>query len=171
MIMTKRLCFLAPNVAHAQQVVRNFVDNGIQEKHIYVLAKHDVELQDLPGAGPASNDFIEAYERGLAVGGVGGLFVGLLALAFPPAGMVVGGGAVLLIGAFGASLGGFMSGLAGASFPNSRLRDFEDAIDQGQILVMADVPSDRVEHYEQLIRTVDPDTEVMGVEPPTPIIP
>ena len=167
----KRLCFLAPNVAHAQQVVRNFIDNDIPEKHIYVLANHDVELQGLPDAGPESNDFIEAYERGIAGGGVGGLFIGLLALAFPPAGLVVGGGAVLLIGILGASVGGLMSGLAGASFSSSRLSGFEDAIAKGQILIMADVPRDRVAHYERLIREADPDTEVIGIEPHTPIIP
>ncbi len=169
--MLKRLCFLSPDVEHARQTVKSFLDNDIPEKHIYVLAKHGVELEDLPDAGPESNDFIEAYQRGIAGGGIGGLLVGLLALAFPPAGFVVGGGAVLLTGLFGATTGGLMTGLAGASFSSSRLRGFEEAIDQGQILVMADVPKHRVAHYEKLIRVADPATEVMGIEPPTPIIP
>lgn len=167
----KRLCFLSPDVAHTRQVVNDLKDNGIPEKHIYVLAKHGVELEDLPDEGPEMDDFLPAYERGLAFGGAGGLLAGLVALAFPPSGVVVGGGGVLLVTLFGAGLGGFMSGLAGASIPSSRLTEFQDAIEAGSLLVLADVPKDEVERYENLIRQADPEVEVHGVEPPAHLIP
>jgi len=167
----KRLCFLSPDLDHTRQVVDNLKRNGIEEKHIYVVARHGVELEDLPDAGPEADDFLPAYERGLAFGGAAGLLAGLFALAFPPAGVVVGGGAVLLTGLFGAGLGGLLSGIAGAAFSSSRLSQFEEAIEQGQLLVMADVPKAEVDHYEALIRMADPDVDIMGVEPAAPIIP
>jgi len=166
----KRLCFLSPDLEHTRQVVEDLKDEGIPDKHIYVLARHGVELEDLPDEGSEMNDFIPAYERGLAVGGAGGLLAGLVALAFPPVGIVVGGGAVLLITLFGAGLGAFMSALAGASFPSSRLSEFRDAIEAGKILVMADVPRDQVERYEALVRRTNPEVEVIGIEPPVHVV-
>ena len=47
--------------------------NGIREEHIYVLGRSDVDLDDLPDAGPECDDFLPACERGLAIGGAGGL--------------------------------------------------------------------------------------------------
>ncbi len=167
----KRLCFLSPDLEHTRQVVGDLKKSGIPEKHIYIVARHGIDLEDLPDAGPEADDFLPAYERGLAFGGVAGLIAGLTALAFPPAGVVIGGGAVLLISLFGAGVGGFLSGLAGAAFSSSRLTEFEDAIEAGRILVMADVPAAEVEHYESLIRSADPDVEVMGIEPHAPVIP
>jgi hypothetical protein len=167
----KRLCFLSPDLGHAKRVVADMKANGIPEKHIYALAKYGVDLEDLPDAGPESDDFLNAYKRGVELGGSAGLLVGLAALAFPPSGIVVGGGLVLLIGLWGAGLGGLLTGIAGAAFPDSRLQAFEAAIDQGQILIMADVAKDEVEKYESLIKSHDPEVSVEGIEPPAPLIP
>jgi hypothetical protein len=167
----KRLCFLSPDIDHARQVVGDLKRNDIPEKHIYVIAKHGIELEDLPDAGPESDDFLPAYERGVAIGGATGLVAGLFALAFPPTGVVLGGGAVLLIGLFGAGLGGLLTGIAGAAFPSSRLEEFEARIDEGRLLIMADVPRDEVDRYEALIKSADPEVEVMGIEPTAPVIP
>lgn len=99
------------------------------------------------------------------------MLVGLGALAFPPADIVVSGGLVLLIGLWSAGLGGLLTGIAGASFSSSRLQFFESAIEQGQILIMADVPKSAVEKYESLIRAHNPDVRVEGIEPSAPLIP
>jgi hypothetical protein len=167
----KRLCFLSPDVLHAQQVVNDLKQSGIPEKHIYALAKIGTDLEDLPDGGPDDDDFLPAYTRGLELGGSAGLLVGLTGMAFPPGGFVVGGGLVLLLGLWGAGVGGLLTGLAGAAFPSSKLSRFEAAIEAGQILIMADVPRDDVEKYEAMIRRLDPDVSVEGIEPPPPIIP
>ena len=167
----KRLCFLSPDLDHAKRVVADMKANGVPEKHIYALAKYGVDLEDLPDAGPESDDFLDAYKRGVELGGSAGLLVGLTALAFPPSGIVVGGGLVLLIGLWSAGFAGLLTGIAGAAFPSSRLQAFEAAIDQGQILIMADVAKDQVEKYESLIKSHDPEVSVEGIEPPAPLIP
>jgi hypothetical protein len=167
----KRLCFLSPDLEHAHRVVKDLKSEGIPEKHIYALAKYGTDMEDLPDAGPESDDFLPAYKRGLELGGTAGLLVGLTAMAFPPSGIIVGGGLALLIGLWGAGVGGLLTGLAGAAFPSSRLTEFETAIDQGQILIMADVTRDEVEKYEALIKQRDPEVSVEGIEPPAPLIP
>ncbi len=167
----KRLCFLSPDVEHASKVVADLKSNGIAETNIYALARYGVVIDDLPDAGPEADDFLPAYERGIAIGGVGGLLAGLAALAFPPAGVVVGGGLVLLVSLFGAGLGGLMTGLAGAAFPSSRIKQFETAIEQGKILIMVDVAKNDVEKFELLIKNLDPDVSIEGIEPPAKLIP
>ena len=167
----KRLCFLSPDLQHACKVVEDLQANGIPEKHIYSVAKYGVELADLPDAGPESDDFLPAYKRGIELGGTAGLLAGLTAMAFPPGGIVVGGGLALLLGLWGAGVGGLLTGLAGASFSSSRLKSFESAIEQGQILIMADVPKNEVENFEALIKKLDPQVSVEGIEPPSSLIP
>lgn len=167
----KRLCFLSPDVSHARQVVEDLKRNQIKEQHIYVLAKYGVDIGDLPDAGPDFDDFLPAYKRGLELGGSAGILAGLTALAFPPTGIVVGGGLVLLIGLWGAGIGGLLTGIAGGSFSNSKLKSFESAIEKGQILIMADVPKNDVEKFEEIIKRLDPEVEVSGIEPPAKLIP
>ncbi len=167
----KRLCFLSPDLDHTRQVIADLKANGIPQKHIYTIAKHTADLASLPDAGPEADDFLQAWERGIAFGGTAGLFAGLAALAFPPAGIVVGGGLVLLFGLFGAGVGAMLTSIAGAAFPSSRLQEFETAIENGKILVMVDVPKSEVGKYEALIKSQDPQVSVEGIEPPAHIIP
>jgi hypothetical protein len=167
----RRLCFLSPDVEHARKVIADFKNHGVQERHLYVLAKTDTNLEDLPDAGQDADDFLAAYERGLAIGGTIGIFAGLAAVAFPPAGLVLGGGFVLLMGLFGAGVSGMLTGIVGASFSSSRLKEFEEAIEQGQILILADVPKNAVEKYEALIKKLDPEVSIEGFEPAPHLMP
>lgn len=167
----ERICFLSPNVEHAQQAIGVLRALGVPDKHLYVVARHGETFEGLPDAGPEDDDFLPAYERGVAFGGVGGLLAGLYALAFPPAGIVIGGGAVLLVTLFGAGFGGVLAGLAGAAFPSSRLAEFEEAIEAGSLLIMADVPKTEVINCKAKVRQVDPAIKLFGFEPPAPIVP
>lgn len=167
----KRLCFLSPDNEHAVAVVASIRQHGIDERHIYAIGNADSRLGELPDGGPDDNDFVPAMERGIAIGGATGLFLGLCALAFPPYGFVVGGGAVLLIGAMSASLGGILTGIAGASYPNSRLKVFEDEIASGKILIMVDVPANQVTRINHLIQSHHPTVDVEGIEPRAPLLP
>lgn len=151
--------------------MQDLKDDGIKESHIYAVAGPDTAMAGLPDGGPEDDDFLPAFERGVAMGGATGMLAGLLAMAIPPAGIVVGGGAVLLFGMMGGSLGGLLTGMAGAAFPNTRLKKFEDEIQAGRILILVDVPRSKVAHVNSLILRHDPEVEIEGIEPPAPIIP
>ncbi len=122
-----------------------------------MIARIGTQLEDLPDGGPEDDDFLPAFERGVALGGATGLFLGLLAVAFPPTGIIVGGG--------------LLTGMAGAAFHSSRLTAFEKDIEEGKILIMVDVPLDRITHINRLIQRQDPEVEIEGIEPPAPLIP
>ena len=95
---------------------------------------------------------IPAMEKGLALGGLTGILAGLIAVTIPPAGVVLGGGAVLASALAGAGIGAWMSTMIGVDVPNSRITAFEEAIKQGEILMLVDVPKDQVEKVEDIIK-------------------
>ena len=98
-----------------------------------------------------------------------GVLVGLVAMSFPPAGLVIGGGGVFTIGAAG--VGGWVSSMVGASVPSTRLKKFEDAIKAGEFLVLVDVKRDRVDEIEELVKKHYPEADIEGTEPKMPVFP
>ena len=142
----KRLYFMAQDVGSARHVVERLLLERIPEHHIHVIARDDIPLEELPEASVfEKSDLVPALERGVAMGGVAGTLAGLAALAFP-AGVVLGGGMVVLASAVaGASVGAFGASLKAVDVSNSRLSEFENEISQGQILVIADVAADQAD--------------------------
>jgi hypothetical protein len=168
----RRIYFLTPNVASARAIVDDLLLARIEERHIHVLAREGTPLEDLPEAKLAqSSDLIPSLERGAAAGGLTGLLAGVVAVTFPPAGLVLGGGALLGIALFGAGFGAWMSSMVGVGIPNSRLAQFQDAIARGELLLMIDAPRTRVEEIETVIRRHHPEAELEGLEPNIPEFP
>jgi hypothetical protein len=166
----RRLCFLVPNVDSAHAVVGDLRAAGITDANIYVVAREGTLLGDLPEAGDiAQSDFYPQLERGLAMGGAIGLIGGLIAMRV--LGAVIGGGAVLLFGLIGAGVSGLLSAIAGASFPSSRLVQFEEEIEAGRLLIMVDATPDQSALVERIVKTRHPEAEIEGFEPRPPILP
>ncbi|MDQ2694426.1 MAG: DUF1269 domain-containing protein [Pseudomonadota bacterium] len=163
----KRLYFLVPTVDSAKQIVDELLLARIEERHIHIVAKDHslLEKARLPEAGLLEeSDFVPALERGLAIGGGTGLLAGLTALALPT-GLVLGGGAVLGISLLGAGLGAWVASMIGVSVPNTQLKRFESALEQGQLLMLLDVPKDRADEITDLIKRHHPEAQVQGTEP------
>jgi hypothetical protein len=166
----KRLCFLLPDVDTAHGVVDDLRGRGVADADIYVVANDKIELGDLPDAGNIEkSDFYPQLVRGLATGGTIGVIGGLVAMRV--AGAIFGGGAVLLFGLIGAGVNALLAAMAGAAFPNSRLTQFEKAIESGSILVMVNVLETDVDEIDKLVKTRHPEAEIEGFEPHTPLFP
>lgn len=168
----RRLYFLVPDVERAKRIVDELLVARVEARHIHVIGREDTPLEDLPEAGILQKtDLLKAAERGIAVGGATGLLAGLVAVTFPPAGLVLGGGAVLLTTLAGAGFGAWISSLIGASIPNSEHQKFEKAVQSGQVLMLVDVRSERVEEIAELVRKHHPEADVAGMEPTKPAFP
>jgi len=168
----RRIYFLAPSVASARSIVNDLLLARIEERRIHVLARQGTPLEDLPEATLAQrSDLIPALEKGVAAGGLTGMLAGVAAISFPPAGLVLGGGAVLGMALLGTGFGAWMASMVGAGLPNSRLAKFETAIANGELLVMIDVPHARVEEIEAIVARHHPDAELGGLEPNIPEFP
>ena len=166
----KRLCFLVPDIDSAHGVVDELRAANFSDADIFVVANDDSELGDMPDAGTIEDsDFYPQLTRGLAAGGVVGAVGGLLALRL--AGFALGGGAIMLFGLIAAGLNGLLAASAGAGFSNSRLREFNKAIEAGHVLIMVNVPKQDIEQTEALIRRRHPEIEIEYAEPHTPVMP
>ena len=168
----KRIYFLVPDIATTQKIVDDLLLARIEEKHIHVLAKRGTPLKDLPEATlMQKTDFVPAVEQGLAIGGSSGLLAGLVAVALPPASTVIAGGVLLATTLAGAGIGAWVSGMVGMSIGNRRIKEFEGAIEAGELLVLADVPPERVDEIEACVKNHLPTVEIEGTEPKVPAFP
>jgi hypothetical protein len=168
----KRIYFLVPDIATTEKIVDDLLLARIEEKHIHVLAKRGTPLEDLPEATlMQKTDFVPAVEQGLAIGGSSGLLAGLVAITLPASAPVVAGGVLLATTLAGAGIGAWVSGMVGMTIGNRRVKEFADAIEAGELLVMADVPAERVDEIETCVKKHLPKVEIEGTEPKVPAFP
>lgn len=166
----RRLYFLLPNLNVTHKVVDELLLARIDEKHIHVIAKEGTQLGDLPEATVVQkSDFVPAMERGVALGGAAGVIAGLVAIAMP--GVVVAGGALLAMGLAGAGMGVWLGGMIGMDVKNSQVKKFENSVQAGEILMLVDVPRDRVEEIQSSVRKHHPEVNFEGTEPTIPAFP
>ena len=168
----RRLYFLIPDTDSAKVIVDELLLARIEERHIHIAAAdhHVLTEANLPEANLLQeSDFVPAVERGLAVGGATGVLAGIAAVAIPGVGLA--GGAILGIGLAGAGVGAWVSSMISISAPSSRLTEFEKAIEAGQLLMMVDVPKERVDDISTLVRSHHPEAHIEGTEPVIPAFP
>jgi hypothetical protein len=168
----RRIYFLVKDVPMAKRIVDELLLARVEERHLHVLAKRGTPLEDLPEANLLQkSDFVPAVQRGLGMGGAAGMLAGLVGLALPGAPVVIAGGVLLASSLAGAGIGAWIGGMVGMNVGNTRVRQFADAIENGALLVMADVPRSRVAEIEERVRTHLPGAEIGGTEPRIPPFP
>lgn len=168
----RRIYFLVPDINSTKRVVNELLLARIEERHIHVIAKSGTPLEELPEANLLQkSDFVPAVQQGLALGGTTGLLAGLVAVALPPASTVIAGGILLGTTVVSAGIGAWLSGMIGVNVGNRRIKEFEDAIEAGHFLVLADVPADRVDEIEKSIKQHIAEVEVETTEPKIPAFP
>jgi hypothetical protein len=170
--MRRRLYFVLPDVANAQQTMNDLLLARIEERHIHCLARRDTPLGDLHEANVLQKtDIVHGAELGLILGGIGGAALGIIIVFAPPAGIPLQLVTVLIAALIGAVLGAWASSLVASAVPNSRLLMFAKDIEEGKILMMVDVPVRKVEQISALVEARHPEAESRGVEPTIPAFP
>jgi hypothetical protein len=170
--MRRRLYFMLPDVASGRRIRDELLLAKIEDSHIHVLARDDVNLGDLHEASILQKtDVVHGAEIGVATGGVIGIVAGLLVIFFPPDGVNMQMVTVLATALMGAVFGAWVSSMKASSVPNSRLRAFEAGIAAGQLLMMVDVPAGRVDEIRTLVHAHHPEAMDSGMEPAIPAFP
>ncbi|ROO25232.1 membrane protein [Salinisphaera orenii MK-B5] len=170
--MKRRLYFLLPDIETTQRVVDDLLLARVTENDMYVVAREDAQTRDLPQAGVSqTSDLAGSAERGAAAGGVTGVLAGLAAMAFPPAGIAVGGGMVAATGLGGAGFGAWVSSMIGIRHNNAKVEQYEQAIRDGRVLMMVDVDDGRVDEIQNVVRDNHPDARIEGTDPHKPAFP
>ncbi len=167
--MSTKLVFTAKSVAMCEQIVDSLRTLGIAEESIGVIASDRTPLPTLPDADLMENDIIPAVQRGGAIGAVTGVVAGLGMTIVTP-GFVIGGAGLALASLGGASFGALASGLIGTSVPNSHITEYEEALLQGELLLIVKVPDDQEEYYKRTLSQRFPELRLEGELPDTAAI-
>lgn len=162
----RRLHVLMPDQASTKALVSELQGAGIPEQHLHVVASLAQDLDGLPEATIwQKTELAHGIEWGIGLGGVAGLLGGVLAVTFPPAGLVLGGGALLAGAVGGAGVGAIVHAMLGSHEHNHELDAYSQAIGEGWLLLMIDAPKDRVEELSDMIRRHHPEADI-GVHAP-----
>lgn len=160
----QRIYFLVPDIDTSRTIVTELKEAEVEEKHIHIVAADNVSLEELPEASLLQkSDFLAAVERGIPLGAAAGLLAGLVTIVVP-GGVAMGGGALLATMAAGAGVGSWMGSMVALDIPNSRHREFQQAIDRGEFLMLIDVPKERVLEIENLVLAHHSGAELERVE-------
>jgi hypothetical protein len=170
--MRRRLYFMLPDVPSARALLDALLLSRIEERHMHFYAKEGMLPSDMPEANFLhKTDLVHGAETGMLIGGGAGLLGGILLVMFPPDGIQLQMIAILAAAIGGAVFGAWVSGMAAAAIPNSRLKSFQEGIEKGQVLLMLDVPFSRVAEVEELVSRHYPAAKFGGVEPHIPAFP
>ena len=166
--MRWRLYFLLPDVASARATANDLLLARIEDRHMHFLAPRGTDLGELHEANFLyKTDVVHGAGIGLAIGGCGGLLLGVLVFLMPPEGVTLQMVTILVTTVVAAVVGAWIASLAGTSVPNSRLNIFHDDIAHGKILLIVDVPSRRVEWLREMILKRHPEVSARAVESST----
>jgi uncharacterized membrane protein len=162
LVVRRRLYFMLPDAAHCKQLVAELQKAGITERNIHVVARDDIPLEGLHKASVLQKtELVHGLELGAGVGGIAGMLGGILAVTFPPAGIILGAGALIVATTLaGASFGSIVSALIARDIPNHELEIFQTAVAAGQILLIFDIPANKVDEMIQLIKTTHREAEI-----------
>ncbi len=170
--MRRRLYFLLPDVPSARLTADDLLLARVEDRHMHFLARRGTDLGELREASYVQkSDLVHGAGVGLALGGLGGLALGLLIVVDPLQGTHPQLVAVLIAAIAGALLGAWAASMAAASVPNSRLAPFREAIERGQVLLMVDVPYGQVGRIRELVLARHPEALPGGQEARIPAFP
>ncbi len=170
--MRRRLYFLLPDRESAVRISDELLLARIEDRHLHFLARRGMALPDLHEASfLQKTDAVHGAELGFALGAIGGLLLGAYMYLTPPEGKHLELILLLVSTIIGALFGLWASSLVALSIPNSRLKPFQQAIESGKVLLMADIPARRVEDIQQLVRARHPEAADHGLEPTVPAFP
>lgn len=172
MLTRRRVYFVLPDVQSARGMLDEMLLARIEIAHIHFLGQRGELPPDLPEANALQkSDFVHGAQLGLVVGGLAGAATGLLIVAFPPAGVSLQLGTVLLAALLGSLFGAWVSSMAASSVPNSKLKRFQAEIEAGKVLMLVDVPMLRVQEICDLVARRHPEAVSGGFEPTIPAFP
>jgi hypothetical protein len=171
--VNRRLYFVLPDVDTAQQVERDLLLAKIEDRHMHFLGKRGTDLKDLPEASLGQKtDLFHGMRVGLVAGGATGTCVGFILYQFPSLiGVSLDVGIAAILALVGAIFGAWVSSMIGSSTPNVRLREYEKTMEEGHILLMLDVPKERVDEVQGIMRSHHPEVEDHGIDPDIPRFP
>ena len=153
----KTIVGMYDDLTAARQVVEEVVNMGIDRDRISLVAgdsegRYATELQHDETTG---ENVAGGAATGAVIGGLGGLLLGLGALAIPGVGPIIAAGPLMsaLVGAgVGAAVGGLVGALTEAGVPEEQAGYYAEGVRRGSTLVTVEAPDSRA---DEVVRVMD----------------
>ena len=170
--MKRRLYFLLPDVESATRTANDLLLARVEDRHMHFLARRGTDLGELHEASYLiKTDLMRGAGIGLFFGVLGGVVLGYLIVNHPPEGTHPGLAAALIAAIVGALLGVWMGSMAATAVPNSRLKQFGQDIDRGKVLMIVDVPYEKVDRIRDIVAARHPEVVATSQETRYPAFP
>ena len=158
-----RIYFLVPDQKAAENIADSLYEEGVDQSQIQAVVNEDQRplASRIPEAGIIeTSDITSAAKRGAGTGAFAGLLLGLVIMSFlvPHMLLAIVTGALLIV--VGAIIGSWVATMIGVSVPNTKLHAFQEAIDQGKILLLVDINPNQADRLKKLMQTRYPDPDM-----------
>jgi hypothetical protein len=135
----KRYVYAFDTSDAAMSAVEYLGANGIAGQHVSLVARSDINKNELPDSLlNVSQDFTPAIKRGAVFGAATGLLIAVIVPLIPASHLTIG---IFELAGFmigGLLLGIWSASMIGSSVPNKLQRKFRQEIEQGHTLVVID---------------------------------
>ena len=159
--MTRRMFFLLPDVKHAMLVVDDLIINGVNYRNIHSVARHDVDISKLPPSSKLQKkNYTYLIEHFLWAGNLLLFFISFVLVIY----LLTWSTPVVALIPLAIMLICYNSGKYYATkIPHTHLSEFSSALEHREILLMVDVPKDRVRDIARAVHRQHPEVVVGGV--------
>jgi uncharacterized protein (TIGR02271 family) len=157
--MTKTIVGVYNSIQIAHSVINELVQSGFDRKNISLVA-NDAEkryagyLEDDSSRDVDGGDVAKGAGIGAAIGGLGGILLGMGALAIPGIGPIIAAGPIAagLAGAgIGAATGGIVGALVDLGIPDEDAHLYSESVRRGNVLVILQVADSQVNKAAQIM--------------------
>jgi hypothetical protein len=170
--MRRRLYFVLPDLGSAIRTANDLLLARVEDRYMHFLARRGMSLGELHEANYfQKTDLRHSMQIGFILGGCLGFLVGIYIYMTPPEGANLQLVTILIATVVGALFGAWAASMIGISTPNTALKRFEAEIGEGRVLLMVDVPKDRVGEIQELVHRSHPEASDHGLEPTIPAFP
>lgn len=170
--MKRRLYFLLPDVASATRTANDLLLARVEDRHMHFLARRGTDLGELHEASYLiKTDIRRGAAMGIAFGVLAGAVLGAIIVNYPPEGTQPPPSAAVIAMIVGALLGAWMGSMAATAVPNSRLKIFNEEIARGKVLMIIDVPYERVDRIREIVASRHPEVLLSAQDTRYPAFP
>ena len=139
---------------------------------MHFLAKRGTDLGELHEASYLfKTDLMRGAGIGFVLGVLAGVVLGSLIVNYPPEGTHPGLAAAVIATILGAVLGIWMGSMAATAVPNSRLKQFNEEIARGKVLLILDLPYEQVDQIRENLASRHPEVVLSAQETRYPAFP
>jgi len=157
--MAKTVAALFDNRTEAYNAVQDLVDHGFTRSDISLMTHDETSSEGYTTTDDDVSGALQGAGIGAAVGGVGGLLIGLSSLAIPGIGPIIAAGplATALVGAgVGAAAGGLIGALTDMGIPEEHAHYYGEGVRRGGVLVTVATTDDMAERAVAILSHHNP---------------